>query len=981
MKLRALAGCIAFAFYTATTLADPAIVVTARSGTAAAPARLTDGVVDRARRALSVDAQGNTYVVASQRVAGNWRYLTSKYLPDGSLAWAAAQAPAANPGELPYSVGTDAAGNVYVSGSNYIQFITLKYDRDGNQLWERRYQVSGGLYQQPRALKVDAAGNIYVAGRSQAGGTGFEHFDYGLVKYDSNGNELWAARYNGPASLNEEFQDMAVDAAGNVYLTGSSRASDTRSDYATVKFDATGVQQWSARYGSGGMDQANGIVVNGDSVVVTGISRVGTLYDAVTVAYDATSGAQQWVAQTINPNHNSGTAIVRDGAGNLYVGGSVRDPDNRFLVVKYDSSGQRLWQRGYQPYAGISGSNLAQSLALHPDGGVIAAGSAIGFSGFDYGVVKFDAAGNQQWSQLFNGPPGDLNDQAGSVRVRDDGIVVVAGTEAFTQGSGTTDRATTLFIAEGVQQTVQQISTAPSVTGQPYQVQVAVRGKVGRPAGAVQLSSSDGQNCSITLIDGDGSCEFGNVTAGPVALTAAFTSAAPTLFADSTHSGSHTVAKAQTQLSLSAPAWSHPGDSISVQAVLSVAAPGAGTPGGTIQIGDGVDSCSITPPSGSCTLNLSTPGPRTLSASYAGDANFLAAGTSTVHRVNRAPAAGSDSYATTEDGSLSVATPSGVLGNDSDADGDALSVTAASFQAGGIGGLVVLREDGSFDYTPPADAHGTASFSYSASDGVDNATGTVSISVAAVNDAPSFSLGSSPSHAAGSSGAQSVAGFFSQFSPGPANEAEQTLLALPLTVESDPNTVLDSVTSSLDGRLSYVLSGRGGSATIRVRAQDSGGTDNGGADTSAAQTFTISVASGVDLAVVISSDAHFLHNGSTSRHYVRVSNFFGPDPAVQAALSVQQPANLTAFAWTCTRSDAQPCTVASGSGAIAQNMNVPQDVSVHYEITGTVVAMPEMPVVLNASVLSGAGQTELQPATNSATHSIAVGIFAAGFER
>ena len=147
MKLRALAGCIALVFSSAAALAAPAIVVTARSGAPGAPVRLADGVVDRARHALSVDAQGNTYVAASQRVTGNWRYLTSKYLPDGSLAWAAAQAPAANPGELPYGVGTDAAGNVYVSGSNYIQFITLKYDRDGNQLWERRYQVSGGLYQ------------------------------------------------------------------------------------------------------------------------------------------------------------------------------------------------------------------------------------------------------------------------------------------------------------------------------------------------------------------------------------------------------------------------------------------------------------------------------------------------------------------------------------------------------------------------------------------------------------------------------------------------------------------------------------------------------------------------------------------------------------------------------------------------------------------------------------------------------------------
>ncbi len=72
-------------------------------------------------------------------------------------------------------------------------------------------------------MAVDAAGNVYVTGRSQAGGSGIDNFDYGTVKYDTAGNELWAARYNGPDGLGDEVLGLALDPDGNVYVTGGSK--------------------------------------------------------------------------------------------------------------------------------------------------------------------------------------------------------------------------------------------------------------------------------------------------------------------------------------------------------------------------------------------------------------------------------------------------------------------------------------------------------------------------------------------------------------------------------------------------------------------------------------------------------------------------------------------------------------------------------------------------------------------------------------
>ena len=86
-----------------------------------------------------------------------------------------------------------------------------------------------------RALAVDAAGNVYVTGGSDGSGTGR---DYATLKYDSDGNELWVARYDGPGSAIDNAQALALDAAGNVYVTGESWGSGTNLDYATVKYDS-----------------------------------------------------------------------------------------------------------------------------------------------------------------------------------------------------------------------------------------------------------------------------------------------------------------------------------------------------------------------------------------------------------------------------------------------------------------------------------------------------------------------------------------------------------------------------------------------------------------------------------------------------------------------------------------------------------------------------------------------------------------------
>ncbi|MDQ1713087.1 MAG: large repetitive protein [Frankiaceae bacterium] len=105
----------------------------------------------------------------------------------------------------------------------------------------------------------------------------------------------------------------------------------------------------------------------------------------------------------------------------------------------------------------------------------------------------------------------------------------------------------------------------------------------------------------------------------------------------------------------------------------------------------------------------------------------------TVSPVNDAPVAVDNAYSTNEDTGLSVAA-TGILGNDTDTEGDTLT---AVMDTSVTHGILVFNTDGSFNYTPSLNYHGPDSFTYHANDGAaDSNVATVNLTVDAVNDAP-----------------------------------------------------------------------------------------------------------------------------------------------------------------------------------------------------------------------------------------------------
>lgn len=105
----------------------------------------------------------------------------------------------------------------------------------------------------------------------------------------------------------------------------------------------------------------------------------------------------------------------------------------------------------------------------------------------------------------------------------------------------------------------------------------------------------------------------------------------------------------------------------------------------------------------------------------------------TVVNTNTAPVANDDSYSTNQNTTLNVPAP-GVLGDDTDVDGDTLN---AILESGPSNGTLILNSDGSFTYTPNAGYFGSDSFVYHANDGtVNSSVATVSLTINFVNMPP-----------------------------------------------------------------------------------------------------------------------------------------------------------------------------------------------------------------------------------------------------
>jgi hypothetical protein len=285
------------------------------------------GVVDDAPSALAIDRSGNVVVSGGSGTGGGWTSdaTTIKYSAAGEPLWTNHYHGPINGTDSGAGVAVDTSGNVFVlctsagSGGNpSYDYATIKYSSAGVPLWTNRYDGRGKqLGDVPVAIVVDGNGNATVTGYSDNG----TDYDYATMKYSSVGVALWTNRYNGDANGDDQAEAMAVDASGNVFVTGWSPPIG----YLTIAYSSAGVPLWTNRYEQYGGAYAIAVDPSGN-VVVTGMAG-GSPNTMATVKYAAVSpslsmsrvGSQVRIAWASSA---TGWALRRASA----VGGPYNDP-------------------------------------------------------------------------------------------------------------------------------------------------------------------------------------------------------------------------------------------------------------------------------------------------------------------------------------------------------------------------------------------------------------------------------------------------------------------------------------------------------------------------------------------------------------------------------------------------------------------------------------------------------------------------------
>jgi hypothetical protein len=205
---------------------------------------------------IAVDDSGNVYVAGYSaqldHYPDNYDYATIKYSPQGDIAWVRNYhgGPIGDGDDIAQALTLDKWGNIYVTGYSLgtgwrDDYVTVKYYPNGDVAWVKRYNGLADRTDRAKSIAVDSYGNVYVAGYSLKIDT---QFDYVTLKYDSLGNQIWVARYNGSGNADDYAYAIATDAFGNVYVTGASPDSQTQDDYATVKYVETGIWRGDANH-------------------------------------------------------------------------------------------------------------------------------------------------------------------------------------------------------------------------------------------------------------------------------------------------------------------------------------------------------------------------------------------------------------------------------------------------------------------------------------------------------------------------------------------------------------------------------------------------------------------------------------------------------------------------------------------------------------------------------------------------------------
>ena len=363
-----------------------------------------DNTTDSAGSGISVDCNGNSYVIGNfsgtvnfgtitLSTTGNQDIFIGKLDNNGNWQWAV-QAGGSSI-DVGSGIAIDCDGNSYVTGSftgtatfgtftlisaGSNEIFIAKLNDNGDWLWVKQVVSTGD--DQGVGITVDCNGNSYVTGFFNSTATlgtvtltSLGSGDIFIAKLDTNGNWLWVKQAGGVED--DSGQGIAVDCNGNNYVTGLFRDIAT---FGTItltapgfltpqifvaKLDTNGNWLWAVQAGGSSTDIGQKISVDreGNSYVTgsfAGTATFGTItltslgFENIFIAKLNSSGSWIWAVRAGGSNNDRGNGISVDCNGNSYVTGSF-DGTVTFGVVtltsssvdifisKIDANGNWLW--------------------------------------------------------------------------------------------------------------------------------------------------------------------------------------------------------------------------------------------------------------------------------------------------------------------------------------------------------------------------------------------------------------------------------------------------------------------------------------------------------------------------------------------------------------------------------------------------------------------------------------------------------------
>ncbi|TWP51756.1 hypothetical protein FKR81_12890 [Lentzea tibetensis] len=429
--------------------------------------RFHGGGDDRAG-AIALDGAGNMYLGGAVGTPNTGiTFAVVKLNARGELIWRTTYS-GARGGTLGAvsALAVDAAGNVFAGGhisdDRNVDSLVLKLGPDGSERWAQRYDGPGGGYDQVIGLAVDQSGAVYATGNSY--GTGF---DWVTQRFGSDGTLQWTRRHSGPGSADDVVGDMMLGPNGDLVVAGVTRNTPDAltNDIEIVSYRPSGEINWRQQWTDTpishelvedmDVDAAGGITVTG-STARNPSPEFGVPLP-ITLRYNASGSLQQ----TIRAGGNA--VAVDSNGGAAYLVGSFMDKPQLSQTTKYDAAGNLVW---VTPLALNTNEFLVVTgIVVDAQGVATVAGTVHNprMPAVDYLTIRYSSDGRELWRHRFNGL-GNGDDRVAGLAVDSANGVLVTGTSwGDYSSSGDTDNdILTLRFPAGVTPSPDLPPVAPS---------------------------------------------------------------------------------------------------------------------------------------------------------------------------------------------------------------------------------------------------------------------------------------------------------------------------------------------------------------------------------------------------------------------------------------------------------------------------------------------------------------------------------------